>query len=137
MSDEMHPAVRLRVRSLNGRIELSREAVGTIGGKTYAGIIRAVPDSPQPGVKFEKVEIGPEQSRNDYDRRSISARDVRAAIFRREPNGQELQYAKEFAKNRRGAGHLAVRDERLRAGGAVRLCGYFPENLHVEPRLCF
>src|ERR1019366_129862 len=60
MSDEMHPAACLRVRTVNGLAEAPREAVGTIAGKAHTGIIWPVPDSLEPRVEFEEVKIHPE-----------------------------------------------------------------------------
>jgi hypothetical protein len=60
MSDEMHPAACLRVRAVNGPAEALREAVGTIAVKAHTGIIWPVPDSLQPCVEFEEIEIHPE-----------------------------------------------------------------------------
>jgi hypothetical protein len=130
MSDEMHPAACLRVRAINGFAEAPREAVGTISGKAHSGIVGPVPDSLQPRVEFEEVKIHPEQSGNNHHRRSIAARDRRVVIGGREPQRQEFQDTKGFAEDGRVAGHLAVRPERLRLGGALPIWASFSVGRH-------
>jgi hypothetical protein len=126
----MYAAARFRIRAVNGLVKLPREAVWTIGGEAYAGIIRPVPDSLQPPAEFEKVEVHPKQSRNDHDCRSIATGDRRAPILGREPQGQEFQEDKRLAKDRSRVVHLAVRHERLRLGSELRVCTSFSASLH-------
>jgi hypothetical protein len=60
MSDKMHPAACLRVPAIDSLAEAPREAFGTISGKAHSGIVGPVPDSLQPRVEFEEVQVHPE-----------------------------------------------------------------------------